>query len=106
MDDDKVIPRVNFDDANHKFIWDCYAYKITDADFEEIERILAERQEDHLAIDETKCMLIPFGNDMYQPRPLPSHMKEQAHKYVDWSAACDILLIVSKYVDIYSKKKW
>lgn len=106
MDDDKVIPDVDFNDPNHKFIWDVYGYKLTDADFEAIEKIILERKEDHAAIDKTERMLIPFGKKMYQPRDVPDFMRQQAHDYVNWSAGCDIFMILSKYVDIYSKKKW
>ena len=103
--DDKIIPNYNHDDATHQFIWNSLAYKLKEEDFEAIQKSLETRRDDHIAIDRTERMFVPFGGQdkMYQPRMVPEHMRERAHLYVDWDCACDILFILSKYCEIYSR---
>ena len=104
---DKVIPDHNHYNMSHRYIWDVLGHRLTEADFEAIEKALIDRKEDHRAIEATERMFIPFGDEssgMRQPRFVPDFMKDEAHKYVDWSCACDIWMILSKYADIYSKK--
>lgn len=102
----KVLPEYNTDDRNHQFIWNVLAYKMTKEDFEAIQLVLIEREDDHKAIDETQVVFHEFDKEakMMQPRPVPEWQKEQAHRYVDWSTAMDIWMILSKYADLYSKK--
>jgi len=102
----KVKPDYNHSDRNHKFIWDALAHEVTEEDFEVIQLVLTKREDDHEAIDQTKVIFNEFDKEakMMQPRPVPEWQKEQAHRYVDWSCAMDIWLILSKYADFYSKK--
>ena len=102
----KVKPDYNHDDKNHWFIWHVLAHEMTKEDFEAIQLILIEREDDHEAIDKTQVIFHEFDKEakMMQPRPVPEFYKEQAHRYVDWSCAMDIWLILSKYADLYSKK--
>lgn len=105
--DDKTIPMYNPDDTSHKYIWDSLGFKLTDEDFKAIQKIIVERADEHEAIDKSQVIPVEFSKGkMYQPRPLPDHMKLGMHKYVDWSASTDIWLILSKYADFYSKKKF
>ena len=99
---DDVVPDFDPWDRNHKYIWDCLSYKLTNEDFEAIERILEERREDHEAVDKTKKMFIPFGEHMMQPRDVTEVVVDQAHRYIDWSAGQDIWMILSKYAKFYS----
>lgn len=104
---DKVRPSFNHDDRSHQYIWDFLAYMITDEDFEEIQKILIEREDTHIAIDKTQVMFTPFDEEagMMQPRKVPEEVKQKGHRYADWSAAMDIWMILSKYADFYSKKR-
>ena len=106
--DEKVMPDYDINNREHKFIWDVLAHKLTKEDFEAIQESLIEREDDHAEIDKSTRMLIPFGHEgsgMRQPRPLPQFMKDEAHRYVDWSCAYDIWMILSKYCDFYSKSR-
>jgi len=103
---DKVIPDHDHYNMSHRYIWDVLGHVLTEADFEAIEKVLIDRKEDHRAIEATERMLVPFGDEsskMRQPRFMPDFMKDEAHKYVDWSSACDIWMILSKYAQFYSK---
>jgi len=100
-----AIPAYNDDDRNHWFIWHVLAHEMTQEDFEAIQLALIEREDDHKAIDKTQVVFHEFDKGtMMQPRPVPEFYKEQAHRYVDWSTAMDIWMILSKYADLYSKK--
>ncbi len=102
----EVIPETDFDNRNHKYIWDSLAHKLTDDDFTAIQLALIEREDEHEQIDKCNRMFIPFGGGrtgMYQPRPLPEYVKREAHRYIDWECAETIWMILSKYADFYSK---
>lgn len=106
MSKKKIIPAYNPSSTVHKYIWNFLAYDLTDDDFEAIEEILKTRKEDRERIDRSDIFYTAFSGDpgMFQPRPLDQYVKEGAYRYTNWSAASDILLIISKYTDMYSKK--
>ena len=105
MSKKNVIPAYDPSSTVHKYIWDFLAYDLTNDDFEEIERILKNRKEDYERINRSDVLYTEFSHDpsMYQPRVVSQHIRDGAYRYADWSAATDILLILSKYTDMYSK---
>ena len=104
----KIKPDWNPNDRNHKYIWDILGFKVTEEDFQAIEDILTRRKVDHERIDGSVVMWTPFDEvdeyvSMWQPRSVPDHVREGAHRYVNWSCAVDIWMILSKYASFYSK---
>ena len=97
-----VKPEYNPDNISHFYIWHAMAYEMTKEDFEEIQKALTTREEDHDRIEKSDVMWHTFDKDMVQPRNVPEYVKEKAHKYVDWNCAFDICMILSKYAKFYS----
>lgn len=98
-----IKPAFDPTDQCHQFIWNVLAYELTEDDFEAIGSLLIERKKDHKKIDKSTVMFQKFDEGMYQPRPVPESVTEGAHRYVDWSCAEDIWMILSKYAKFYSK---
>lgn len=97
----KVIkPTFDSDNPVHKCIWDIIAYDLCDEDFDEIQRILIDRDDTIEDVDHMTVMPTEFDreNCMMQPRDISEDMKHQCHKYANWTAAVDIWLVLSKYV--------
>lgn len=95
----------NFDDRNDKYVWDILGYSFTDDDFDEMFKILEERREYIRDIENATVYAVPFNDKerTSQPRYVEDYEKDQLHKYTNWSSAVDLMKIVTKYCDIYSK---
>ena len=103
----EAIPEYDSNNRTHEYIWKCVAHDMTDEDFEAIQLILMNREDDMQSIKNATVMPKSFGDsfeiDMYQPRPISQSQRDGMCRYTNWNAAMDIMLVISKYVDFYSK---
>ena len=99
-----AVPKMDFSKRNDNFIWNLLAFDLTDDDFEAIQAALLDRVDTIEDIKASKVSYRSFDKaDMYQPRPVSNAEKNGAIRYANWSCARDILLVISKYCEFYSK---
>lgn len=99
-----AVPKMDITKRNDEFIWNSLAFDLTDDDFEAIQTALLDRVDTIEDIESSKVSYQPFNKaNMYQPRPVSDAEKNGAIRYANWSCAMDILLVISKYCEFYSK---
>lgn len=105
----EAIPKRDFNDRNHEYIWDYLAFELTSEDFDAIQMALIEREDDLKRIEESSVNFRAFdkkdpdGKSMFAPGVVSDYMKDGARRYIDWDCAEKIWRILSKYAEFYSK---
>ena len=101
-----AVPVIDLTTRNDKFIWDLLAFDLTDNDFEAIQTALLDRLDTIEDIKASKVSYRSFNKDgMYQPCPVSDVEKNGAIRYANWACAVDILLVISKYCEVYDRER-